>query len=206
MNASRFMFDTEFAPDGTIVREAGRAVALFTQEEVEAACAQAHAAGKADALVQAEKRTGDAYAALAKAVERLLSGLEREAVALREEAAALALCAARAVAGEALDRFGAERAEAIISEAMDSLRHGPRLIVRLPAPMADLMLPRLEAAAARAGFAGALLVRPDPALKAGDVSLDWTDGLIAHDRDAAFRRVDEIVQGALAAPHAEPPS
>lgn len=200
MQATPFSFDTEFAPDGTIVREGGRPRTLFTANEVEAARSEAYAAGKQDALAQAEKRAAEALNSLARQVERLLSAYDAEARTLRTEAAALALAAARKVAGEALDRFGAERAEAAVAEAMDALRHGPRLIVRLPEAMAGLLAPRLEAAAARAGFAGALLVRGEPGLAAGDVALDWTDGLIAHDRAEAFARIDAIITRALSAP------
>lgn len=200
MTATPFAFDTEFAPDGTIVREGGRPRTLFTSDEVEAARAEAFAAGKSDAAALAERRNAEAVQQLAAGVQRLIGTLEAEARQLRDEATALALAAARKIAGEALDRFGAERVETIVAEAMDSLRHGPRLIVRLPEGMAGLLAPRLEAAAERAGFSGALLVRGEPGLATGDVTLDWTDGMIVVSRAEAIARIEDIINRALGAP------
>jgi hypothetical protein len=42
-----------------------------------------------------------------------------------------------------------------------------------------------------------MLVRAEPSVEIGDVTLEWPDGAIAHDRAAAFARIDEVVSRAL---------
>jgi hypothetical protein len=48
-------------------------------------------------------------------------------------------------------------------------------------------------------YAGAVLVRAEPGLRAGEVIVDWSDGVIAMSPDDAAQRIDMLVDAALAA-------
>ena len=54
--------------------------------------------------------------------------------------------------GAAIDAFGTERAAAAIEEAMDTLRHQPRLVVKLPPEAAEALQPRIAAMCRSAGM------------------------------------------------------
>jgi flagellar assembly protein FliH len=192
----KFAFETEFAPDGAIVRDAAK---KLTAEEIEAQSALAYQRGKHDAVAQAEREVAVALQALADASSAILTRLDAESRAMRDEAARIALVAARKIAGEALDAFGAERAAAAIEAAMDGLRHQPRLVVKLSPQAAETLQPRIAAMCETHAYAGAILVRAEPALGAGEVSIDWSDGVVTLSPADAAERISTLLEAALAA-------
>jgi flagellar assembly protein FliH len=192
----KYAFETEFAPDGAIVRDAPKRI---TPEEVEAASAAAYERGKQDAVAQAERQAAAALQALADAASAVLTRLDAESRAMREQSARIALAAARKIAGAALDAFGAERAAAAIEQAMDTLRHQPRLVVKLAPEAAEALKPRIAAMCEAHAYASAVLVRAEPGLAAGEVVIDWSDGVIAMKPDDAIGRINALVDAALAA-------
>lgn len=197
--ARKFAFDTEFAPDGAILRDAAKKI---TPEEIEAQTAAAYQKGKHDALAQAERDAAAALQALADAASAILTRLDAESRAMREEAARLAVIAARKIADAALDSFGAERAAAAVEAAMDALRHQPRLLVKLSPEAAEALRPRIAAMCETHAYAGAILVRPEPGMGAGEVSIDWSDGVVTLSPDEAAQRINNLVEAALASAEA----
>ena len=197
-NIRKYAFDTEFSPDGEIMREPPKRI---TPEEVQAASNDGYTRGKDDATAQAERRTAAALEAIADAASAVLTRLNAESHAMRAEAARIALAAAQKIAGAALDSFGVERATQAIEAAMDTLRHQPRLVVTLPADVAEQLKPRIAEMCETHAYASAVLVRAEPGLKTGEVVIDWSDGVIAMDPADATRRIEELIDAALAAPH-----
>ena len=196
-NIRKYAFDTEFTPDGEIMREPPKRI---TPEEVQAANSDGYERGKNDATAQAERRTAAALEAIADAASAVLTRLNAESQSMRAEAARVALAAAQKIAGAALDSFGIERAAQAIEAAMDSLRHQPRLVVKLPADMAEHLKPRIAEMCDTHAYASAVLVRAEPGLKIGEVVIDWSDGVIAMDPADAARRIEDLIDAALAAP------
>lgn len=191
----KYAFDTEFAPDGAIVRDAAKRI---TPEEVDAACAAAYARGRQDAVAQAEREAAAALQAIADAASAILTRLDAESSAMRVEAARIALAAARKIAGAALDAFGAERAAAAVEQAMDALRHQPRLVVKLAPDAAETLKPRIAAMSEAHAYASAILVRAEPGLAAGEVVIDWSDGVVAMKPEDALTRINDLIEAALA--------
>ena len=193
----KYAFNTEFAPDGAILREVrGR----LSPEEIETERVAAYERGKLDALAQAERQAAAALEALADATSAILTRLDAESRAMRQEAANIALIAARKIAGEALDAFGTERAAAAIEAAMDTLRHQPRLVVRISPEAAENLGPRINTMSETHAYAGAILVRAEPSMAVGEVSIDWSDGIIAISPEDAAERIRGLVDAALAKP------
>ncbi|MES1202564.1 MAG: hypothetical protein ABUS57_14070 [Pseudomonadota bacterium] len=189
----KFSFETVFDADGAIVRDGAGFKSQFSKDELEAARAEALEEGRNTS----EREAAQALSLLSKSMRALLDRYELEQRMLREEAVAVALAAARKAAGIALESFGEERVIVALEAAMETLRGSPRLVVRLAPAMIAGMKSRLEEAARMSGFEGAMLVRAEPSVEIGDVTLEWPDGAIAHDRAAAFARIDEVVQRAL---------
>jgi flagellar assembly protein FliH len=197
-NIRKYAFDTEFSADGEIMREPPKRI---TPEEVQAANNDGYARGKDDATAQAERRTAAALEAIADAASAVLTRLNAESQSMRAEAARVAMAAAQKIAGAALDSFGVERAAQAIEVAMDTLRHQPRLVVKLPTNIAEQLKPRITEMCETHAYASAVLVRAEPGLQTGEVVIDWSDGVIAMDPADAARRIEELIDAALAAPH-----
>jgi len=195
----KFAFDTEFAPDGAILTDAPK---RLTPEEIEAECKVAYERGKQDAVAQAERQAAAALEMLAGAASAVLTRLDAESRAMREEAAHVALAAARKIAGAALEGFAAERVAAAVEAAMDNLRHQPRLIVKLAPDAAEQLKPRIAEMTEAHGYASAVLVRVQEGLHKGEVVIDWTDGLIASSPQETETRIAALIEAALASPEA----
>jgi flagellar assembly protein FliH len=199
-NARKFMFETEFAADGTVLRDPTRnEFRRYEAKEVEALRAGAYEQGKTDALVEAERASGAALDKLAADMKAHLARLEATVQALRVQSAQIALAAARKIAGEALDQFGEARVIAAIEAAMDALPEGPRLNVRVAPGLEATLRERLEGAAKARGFEGAIVVRADARIAKGDVEIEWTEGALACERRDIEARVEALVAAALAA-------
>jgi len=197
--ARKFAFDTEFAPDGAILSDAPK---RLTPEEVAAEANAAYERGKHDAVAQAERQAAAALEALASAASAIVTRLDTESRAMREDAARVALAAARKISGAALDAFGEQRAIAAIDAAMESLRSHPRLLIKLPPEAAETLKPRIAEMCETHGYAGAVLVRAEPGLRTGAVLIDWSDGVIVSDPHEASERVHAAIEAALAAANA----
>jgi flagellar assembly protein FliH len=193
----KFSFDTEFTLAGEVVREAPR---KFSADDVEAERQAAYARGAQDAAAQAERLTAAAMQALADAAKNLLAQLDQERHEMRDEAARLALVAARKIAGAALDAHGVERVATAIEAAMDLLRHQPRLLVKLAPHAVEALKPRIEEMAQAHGYAAKILVRAEAGLSSGDVVIDWSDGMIAMSPDEAVAQIEALVEAALTTP------
>jgi flagellar assembly protein FliH len=195
-NIRKYAFETEFAPDGEIVREAAKRI---TPEEVTSASSEGYERGRNDAVAQAERRTAAALEAIADAASGVLTRLDVESQAMRTEAARVAMAAAQKIAGAALEAFGLERAQRAVEAAMDTLRHQPRLVVKLPPDMAEQLKPRITEMCETHAYASAVLVRAEPGLKHGEVVIDWSDGVITMDPADAAKRIEELIDAALSA-------
>jgi len=193
----RYAFDTEFATDGVVLRENPTLPKRMTPEEIAAERASGYEKGRHDALVDAERETAAALRDIAAAASAILTRLDSESRAMREDAARIALVAARKIAGASLDAFGAERAAAAIQAAMDTLRHQPRLVVKLSPEAAEALRPRIEEMCKTHAYAGAVLVRTEAGLGKGAVIVDWSDGVVSTNPDDAAERIDTLIQAAL---------
>jgi flagellar assembly protein FliH len=193
--ARKFAFDTEFAPDGAILSDAPK---RLTPEEIADECAAAYERGKQDAVAQAERKAAAALEALADAASAVLTRLDAESRAMRHDASCVALAAARKIAGAALDGFAPERVSAAIEAAMDSLRHQPRLLVKLAPEAVEVLKPRIAQMCEAHAYAGAVLVRGEPGLGKGEVLIDWSDGVVCSSPQETEERIKALVEAALA--------
>jgi flagellar assembly protein FliH len=202
--AKPFTFDTVF--DGARVIEAVRPKRAFTPEEVEAARAEAYAAGERSAVARAEQDAAAALSAVQSLAAEALQALTRLAHEHRAASAELALAAARKIADAALDAFPEAPAAAALQALARDLDATPRLLVHAPAADEARLAAALESAAANAGFAGQIVLKPDASAPRAAFVFDWGDGRARFDPEAAAARVEAALMTALAAEglHAEP--
>jgi len=206
MPHQKFAFDTVFDDAGDISATAPRAKRSYTPEEVQAERAQAFAEGERSVVARAEQAAATALADIAGTVKAALPALTALVHEHRESSAELALAAAKAIAGAALEQFP----EAPVSAALESLAREiesqPRLIVRVNGDMVERSRTALEKLAQSLGYPGQILVKDEPRLPPAAFVLDWGDGRAAFDPAEASARVEAALRTAVAAEglHAEP--
>ncbi|NJC40118.1 flagellar assembly protein FliH [Brevundimonas alba] len=201
-----FAFDTEFDASGVVVqpsafRPAKRAYAPL---EVDALVAQARLEARNEALAEAESVQSMALSSIAQSLAAAVPSLSRVAQAHREQAAELALAAARVVASAALDRFPAGPLQAALETLGQEIDASPRLVIRT-GDLDEAGRARITRLCDDSGFSGVVAFREDPALPPASFQLEWADGRAAFDAEAAFVRIGDALRSALAAEagHAE---
>jgi flagellar assembly protein FliH len=205
-----FSFDTVF--DGDQVIEPRRVKRVFTLEDVDAAKAEAYAEGQASAVARAEADAAHALRDVAEAARASLSTLAEIAHEHRSGGARLAMAAARKIADAALDLFPQAPAEAALDALSREIEAAPRLMVFSATADAPRLEKSLNEAATRIGFAGQIVLKPEPGRARAAFLFDWGEGRAAFDPEAAAARVSAALEAALAAEglHAEvhlpPPS
>jgi len=206
MTARPFTFDTVFDGDGEVLVAAPlRPRRTYTADEVEALRGQAFRDGEAAALAAAETQRANALAEIALAMKVGLSALAQAAHDHRTGSAELALTAARRIADAALDRFPHAPVTAALETLAREIETAPRLVVRTGSSDPALG-EELEEAARAAGFAGQIVVRPEPGPTHAAFVLEWGDGKAAFDPAASTERIAAALHDALAGEglHAEP--
>ncbi len=198
MSADAFVFDTEFTADGNVLTHGERA--WYSRDEALELAQRARAEGEAAAQDQG-------VAALHKFVSdfgALHAGLVQAATNLREEAAELALAAARKVAGAALDANGEAAASDALVDAVRNLKSAPSIVVIVPRDALPALLPRMEKLKAE-GAADAIRLQADDNARPGDWRIEWGEGAHGFDREAVAESVEQAVRARLQDPVGEQP-
>ncbi|MGJ3232407.1 MAG: FliH/SctL family protein [Oceanicaulis sp.] len=196
----RFAFDREFAADGTVLRDGETIKRVLTEAEARAMAETAARDARRSAESEAAREAADALKQVSGKLQALIARLDQESEALRQDAARLALAAARAVAGAALDQYGAETVEQCVKEALADLRAEPRIAVRVAPHLADPLAERLYQYAAAEGFDGAVVVRADTEVSAGDCVIEWRSGAVERTAAEIETRIQTAVESWLARP------
>lgn len=195
-----FAFDREFAADGTVLRDGEKIRKVLTEDEAQAMADAAAREARNGEEAEAAKAAADALRQVTAKLQALHARLDHESGALREDAARLALVAARAIAGAALEKYGEETIEACLTEALADLRAEPRIAVRVAPHLADTVAERLYAFADAEGLEGAVVVRADEDVSSGDCVLEWRAGAIERTASEIEARITETVRKWLADP------
>jgi flagellar assembly protein FliH len=192
-NARPFSFETEFTPDGDVLR--GPQSRYVPRAEVEQLAASARAEGEMHA-----KQT--AFASVDNIVSRLApvsAQLAAISDSLRREAAELALAAARKIAGHALDANGVQIATDAIAEAVKMLKLNPTVTVNVAPEAIPEVTHRLEELR-KQGRAGMVLFIPDHKARPGDWSVEWAEGSVGFSREDVEAAIAAVIEARLEDP------
>ena len=188
-----FAFDTEFTPHGDVV--GGPAQKFFSRAVAETLAASARA--EAEAMAQAR-----GFASVDRVIRQLAPvnpQIVRIAEALRQEAAELALIAARKIAGRALDAHGSQMAVDAVAEAVRMLKGAPSIVVSAPADAVGPIERRLEQLK-KEGRVSSISFRADPGAKPGDWQVEWGEGLVGFSRDHVEAAIEALLADRLQDP------
>ena len=193
----RFSFDTVFDNEGGAYQPP-RPKRAFTPEEVETIRAAAYAEGQASSVAQAEAAAAQALQEVALLARGALGALAAAAHDHRTASAELAMACARKIADAALDHAPEAPAVAALQALARELEACPRLVVHASPEDAPRLAQALDQAATIAGFAGAIVLKPEAGRQRAAFVLDWGDGRAAFDPAAAAERVAAALETALA--------
>ena len=202
-----FAFDTEFDAAGVVVNAAAafrpikRAYGLA---EVDALVAQARLEARNEALAEIDSIQTMALSAIGQALTCAVPALAQVAQLHRQQAAELALTAARVVSASALDRHPEAPLRAALEALAQEIDASPRLVIRT-GDLTETTHARIQQLCADAGFSGIVAFRTEPGMVPAAFQLEWADGRAAFDPAESFARISEALNSALAAEagHAE---
>ncbi len=202
----KFGFDTVFSDDGDVAFAAPRPKRLYTIEEVEQLRQQAYADGERQALASMQALQAQALAGISDAAAQALGKLAEVAHEHRVGSAELAMACGRALADAALGHFPHAPVQAALESLAREVEAAPRLVVSAAPDVAAGLAEALSETAQAIGYAGQIVVRPQPALSPAALPLAFGDGSAAFDPAQATQRVSAVLAAALAAEglHAEP--
>ncbi len=192
-----FSFETEFTPQGEVLRGPDRK--YFSREETDQMAAKARADGEAKARQTAEAK---GFASVDKIVAHLapvaaqLSGIAEQ---LRAEAAEMALIAARKIAGAALDKAGEESAATAIADVVRQLKLNPVVTISV-APESINEVERRMDQLRRQGIGANLAFVANPKARPGDWTVVWGEGSAGFSREGVEAAIEAIIHARLQDP------
>ena len=180
----KFTFDQRFDANPAHARASSnpRAKKFYTPEEVEEAYQRGRGSLEAMALGR-----------IAEAAMAAISSIEEMVAEARAEALSVGVAAARRIADLALERYPLDVVENTVRQCIAQAAHEPRMVIRVQPDLAEELKARIAALADEIGFAGRIVVTPDPRIKAADCRLEWVDGGV--ERSAAA--IAERIEGAI---------
>ncbi|MDP3407751.1 FliH/SctL family protein [Bosea sp. (in: a-proteobacteria)] len=182
--AQKFTFGTDF-------REGGRRAA--GEADVAAARAEGVAAGREQGRREAEMQLNGLVAQLARAAERLVTQQAVHAAEVEAQAAYVAIVAAKALAGAALNERPAAALESGLRECLGHARLAPHLVMRVNDGAVEAAEGLVKRLVQEMGFAGRVVVLGDPDIAAGDGRIEWADGGFAIESERLAQLVDQAV-------------
>jgi len=191
-NAVKFTFDTDFDTGGGDPHDP-RARKNYTLDEIEAIRREAREEGRRDGDVRATQAVAASISQVAAAVLSAIQAMDAEIEIIRSEAAALAVAAAKNLAGKALS-FDPESE---IAEALQAALHQavgePRVVVRTSPVLADRIQERANEIAAQEGYEGRIQFVADGALRNADCRIEWRGGGIERSQATIEQALDDLV-------------
>jgi flagellar biosynthesis/type III secretory pathway protein FliH len=199
-----FAFDTEFSPDGRILREGTTTRLVYTAEEVAAEVARAREATRTEQAAVSQRRIAEATEKLVAALAPVVPRLEADARELRRDAVELATAMVRSVIGPALEAHALAVIVDGFTRTAASLPNGPRIRLSVEPSLLEPLAPVLHGAAGRHGLEGRIELVAEGGLRRGDWSLAWEAGAIHADHTASLEALTDLITRRLAEADAAP--
>jgi flagellar assembly protein FliH len=176
----KFTFDTPFDAPAPSVEPEAPPPPTFTLEELEAARAEAHAAGieagEARARAALEAAIEASLASIGRALGDLMARQAGMLIEIRADAAVLAHAIASKLAPTLMAKVPLVEVETMLDACLGDLADEPRIVVRLADQLVDALKPRIDGIAATAAYPGQVVLLGDPSIEVGDARVEWAHG------------------------------
>lgn len=183
------------ADDERTPRHSNEDVARIRAEAI----AEGRAAGHAAATQEREQRMAESLQRLGQGLSGLAERQKASNAAAEQAALRLAAMLIGKVAPHLIAQGANARIEALLREMLPKIHDEPRIVVRLPDDLIDLMTPRIEAVARGSAFEGRIIFLGQPDMKAGDCLIEWADGGVEIQSDAFLAEIDTTISRFLSA-------
>ncbi|HEY0107878.1 MAG TPA: FliH/SctL family protein [Rhizomicrobium sp.] len=176
--SAKYTFDIEFRPEGDLLSNAARArqKRAYTMDEIDQLSAKARDQGMKAGQVRAVEAQTQEIAKLVDVLRNVAIRAGEANDAVREEAALIALAAARKLAGCAVEALPTPDVEDVLRHALHQALGEPRIVLHASPKVAELLKPRLAEIAHEEGFEGRVVVIGEAALGAADCRIEWRGG------------------------------
>ncbi len=191
----KFNFDTEFRPEGDLISNAARARQrkVMTQEELDHMLSRARETGMKMGQVRAAEATAAAVQQFCAIVQDSMARTQNQIDAMRDEASALALVAAKKLAHVAVSQMPQGDVEEVLREAMHQAIAEPRIILRAAPHVVEAIKDRLEELSLDAGYEGRLVATADPAIDGADCRIEWRGGGAERSMQKLENAIEEVI-------------
>jgi flagellar assembly protein FliH len=197
----KFQFDVEF--DAAAHAPAPREVEppppppSFSEQELaaarDAAFEDGRAAGAAEVAGAAETKAAAALTALGAALDAARPALDAVIERCRDDALTLAAAVARKLVPSMLARDAVAAVESVVTDLLPQVIDEPRLVIRANDALIEALQRSIEALAARAGYAGRIILLGDERLSGAECRVEWADGGAEHDTERLSREIAATV-------------
>lgn len=186
-NPAKFTFDTHFDAGGPGKSEPSRTRKSYTLAEIEVMREQSREEGKKDGEVRAAQAIAASVGRVAAAIHTAIAAMDAEIETIRAESAALALAAARKLAGAALRSTPEAEIAEVLKAALHDAVGEPRIVIRTAPELSAAMEANVAALASEQGFEGRIQFAPDAAFANADCRVEWRNGGI----ERAYKVIDD---------------
>lgn len=195
--AVRFTFDTRFDGGDQPVSEPAEALPRFTEEDIERARAEGHAAGflagQAEARGQSDSELGSAMESFAANATSLLAALQAEGAVIRGEAVALAMTVAQKLAPALIATRPESEIEAVLRDCLTHLNREPHIVLRVASAFVDRLKETVDRMAMERGLAGRIILLGQTDIAEGDCVVEWADGGVVRSRVDIEKEISETI-------------
>ena len=215
--AKKFTFDTVFdgaAPLPAAVQaeeaeakkaaeEAAPAPPTFSEAELAAARAEAHAQGREEGLKEQADAIERRIMELLDAVNTRLGELFAMEIAAGEDrtrnAVGVAVTIVRKMFPHLQDQWGLKEVEDLVTRTLSEIAEEPKVTVTVHPDAIDALKARIDAIATETRFEGEIDIQTDDLLDPSDCRMAWSRGGVEREAAALWQHIDEIIEKNLGA-------
>ncbi|WP_373085542.1 hypothetical protein [Sneathiella sp.] len=198
---NKFMFDTEFCPDGTSAhdgaRQAKAEVAIYTESNMAELKIQAFddgvRMGESQTQETIENGVSLTLAAISTQLQELMGTHDAKMLAVKRDAAQLALTIAKKLASSLIQQHPEEEVLKLFEECLSDLRDEPRIVVRASDDICEKLAGKVDEISIASGFQGNVILLPDQTKKTGDCRVEWADGGVERNLEDLQQKMSGIV-------------
>ncbi len=195
---AKFLFDKSFEVDANgKILEDDKPEVLYTEDDIAAARGEAQqigfAAGKAEALTEIENRAANTLDNLAAALGNIGAQHEQAILAVKQDAARMAMVIAGKLAPTLLQQQPLDEIMGLVTECLALVPNEPRIVVRVSDALVDLLKEDVDQLAVRGGFEGSVVLLGEPSLNGADCRIEWADGGAERDVEVLFQKIEAAV-------------
>jgi flagellar assembly protein FliH len=203
--AAKYTFDIEFRPEGDLISNAARArqKKAYTTEEIDTLSSKAREQGMKSGQVRAAEQQTQEVSKLVMALRDVVARSSRATDDVREEAALIALAAARKLAGFAIDALPSADVEEVLRHALHQALGEPRVVLHTSPKVAEMLRPKLAEIAHEEGFEGRVVVTGDAAMGHADCRIEWRGGGAERSQAAIESAIAELIANRFSHPSEE---